>query len=435
MRISRERVGQLLRHQVVKNALLLYGVQFSSYVFPLITLPYLSRVLNPDRFGLIAFAQSFVWYFVTLTEYGFNLTATRRIAVERDDPKAVTLIFNSVLAAKALLCGAGFVSMIAIMAAVPKLRQDWLLYIVCYLGVVGNLLFPLWLFQGLQKLEQVALRDFGAKLLALIAMFVFVHKESDYLIAAAIQAGALAMAGLIGLLAAPRLSSIRFAVPPWREVVARLREGAPVFLSMAAMSLYGSTNVFILGLVSNNTEVGHFSGAWRVIVALKMLVAPLVTTLYPHIARIAANSQADAVRFLRRYSVVLSAPFFAGGVALLASAPWLVPLLLGPKYRPSIALIQIMAFSPFLCSLGHCYSTYYMLAFGYDRQWTRIVLWGLVVNVAVLLPLFWLTPPAQAVAWTSTALDVYILVATYRFYSRTSAAHLSGAPSTAGAEQ
>jgi PST family polysaccharide transporter len=433
MRISRERVGELLRHPIVKNALFLYGVQFSSYVFPLITLPYLSRVLNPDRFGLVAFAQSFVWYFVTLTEYGFNLTATRRIAVERDDLEAVTLTFNSVLAAKALLCAAGFVLMIAITAAVPRLRPDWLLYIVCYLGVVGNLLFPLWLFQGLQKLEQVALRDFGAKLLALIAVFAFVRKESDYLMAAGLQAGALAIAGFIGLLAAPRLASVRFAVPPWREVRARLREGAPVFLSMAAMALYGTTNVFILGLVSNNTEVGHFSGAWRVIVALRLLVAPLVTTIYPHIARIAANSRADAVRFLRRYSAALSAPFLAGGVVLFASARWLVPLLLGPKYQPSIALIQIMAFSPFLCAVANCYSTYYMLAFGYDRQWTRIILSGLVVNFAVLLPLLWLTRPAQAVAWTSTALDVYVVVATYRFYSRTSPGHLSGAPSTTAA--
>jgi len=431
MRISRQRVEQLLRHQVVKNVLFLYGVQFSSYLFPLLTLPYLSRVLNPERFGLIAFAQSFVWYFLTLTEYGFNLTATRRVAVERDDLEAVALTFNSVMAAKTLLCGAGFVLMIGIVAAVPRLRPDWLLYIVCYLGVVGNLLFPVWLFQGLQKLQHVALRDFGAKLLGLIAVFAFVHKESDYLMAAGLQAGAMAIAGFIGLLAVPRLTSVRFAVPPWSEVVARLREGAPIFISMAALAFSGSTNTFVLGLVSNNTEVGYFSGAWRLIVALRMLVTPLVTAIYPHISHVAANSRGDAVRFLRRYSLILSAPFLAGGVVLLAFAPRLVPLLLGPKYEPSITLIQIMALSPFLFAMASFYTTYYMLAFGYDRQWTRIVLWGVVWNLAVLVALFWLLPPAQAVAWTTTVLDVYVLVAAYRFYLRTSPAHLSGVPATA----
>jgi PST family polysaccharide transporter len=432
MQISRERVLNILKHPVTRNALFLYGVQFSSYVFPLITLPFLSRVLNPDGFGLIAFAQSFIWYFVSVTEYGFNLTATRRVAVEQDDPEAVTLTFNSVLAAKALLCVAGFVVMIGITLLVPKLRPDLLLFVLSYLSVVGNLLFPLWLFQGLQKLHHVALRDLATKILALVAIFAFVHKETDATKAVAIQAGALALGGLIGLVAALRLTSVRFAVPPWREVTARLREGAPVFISMAAMTLYGSTNVFLLGLFSNNTEVGHFSGAWRVIVALRMLVAPLVTAIYPHISRVAANSQADGVRFLRRWAMVLSAPFFAGGVVLFVTAPWLVPLLLGPKYHASIRLIQIMAFSPCLCSIANCYATYYMLAFGYDKQWSKIVMGGILVNLAVLLPLFALTEPAQAVAWTSTVLDIYVAAAAYWFYVRTSPAHLNPGPPAVG---
>lgn len=421
---SRARVMGILRHQVVKNALYLYGVQFSGYIFPLLTLPYLTRVLSEEGFGLIAFAQSFIWYFVTVTEYGFNLTATRRVAVESDDPEAVTRTFNSVMAAKALLCGAGFVVMTGVVAYVPKLRHDWPIYFITYLSVVGNLLFPQWLFQGLQRLEHVAWRDFASKLLALICVFVFVHREQNYLLAAGIQAGALALAGLVGLAVAPRLAGVHFQIPEWSEVIARLREGAPVFLSMAAMTLYGSTNVFVLGLVSNNTQVGHFSGAWRVIVALRMLVSPLVTAIYPHISRIAANSQADGVRFLRRYSLILSAPFFAGGIVLFAAAPWLIPLLLGPKYVASIRLIQIMAFSPWLCAVANCYATYYMLAFGYDKQWSKIVGWGLVVNLAVLPALLVLIQPAQAVAWTSTVLDIYVAAAAYRFYVKTSPAHV-----------
>ena len=428
MILSREWIQKLVKHQMVHSALMLYGVQFSSYIFPLLTLPYLSRVLSPDRFGLIAFAQSFIWYFVTLTEYGFNMTATRRIAVERDNPKAVSLTFNSVIAAKVLLCVIGFLMMAVTVALVPRLRPDWILYFICYLSVVGSTLFPLWLFQGLQKLQHVALRDFGVKLLALIAVFALVRRESDYLIAAAIPAGALAVAGLIGLAMAPKIASVRFAIPPWHEVAAQLREGFPVFISMTAMALYGSTNTFILGLVSNNTEVGHFSGAWRVIVALRMLVGPLVTTIYPHISRVAARSQADAIRFLRRYSLILSAPFLAGGVVLFLSAPRLIPLLLGPKYQASIVLIQIMAFSPFLCSLANCYSTYYMLPFGYDKQWTQLILWGIPVNFVVLLPLLWLIQPAQAVALATTGLDLYAFIAPFIFYLRTSRKLMAKAP-------
>src|SRR5882724_7855534 len=111
-----------LGHVAVRNALFLYGVQISSYVFPFITLSYLSRVLSPEKIGLIGFAQSFVWYFSTLTEYGFNLTATRRIAIQKDSPEMVDRIFNAVMLAKALLTIVGFIVMMAVVLATPRFR-------------------------------------------------------------------------------------------------------------------------------------------------------------------------------------------------------------------------------------------------------------------------------------------------------------------------
>jgi PST family polysaccharide transporter len=424
MTFSRDRLRHLLRHEVVKNTALLYTVQVGSYIFPLLTLPYLSRVLGPSKLGLVAFAQSFIAYFLMATEYGFNLTATRSIAINRENPEAVTRTFNSVMAAKALLCGLSMAAMIVIVAAVPRFRGDWLLYFVSFLAVIGNLLFPLWLYQGLQILQHVAARDLGAKFLSLVAIFLLIHREKDYILAAGIQSGALALAGLVGLVMVPRLTKVRFQIPAWSEVVARLREGAPMFISMAAMTLYSSTNIFILGLVSTSAEVGYYSTASRITIALRMLVGPVVGALYPHISHMAAKSQGDVIRFLRRYSLLLSAPFFLIGVAMLIGAPLIESILFGPKYLPATVLLRIMAFSPFLCAMAHSYTSYYMLAFGYDKEWTRMVVIGAVINFAALIPLLHFLRGGQAVAITTTILDVYIVVASYIFYLKTSPALL-----------
>jgi PST family polysaccharide transporter len=423
MMFSRDRLRHLLRHEVVKNTALLYTVQVGSYIFPLITLPYLSRVLGPSKLGLVAFAQSFIAYFLMATEYGFNLTATRSIAVNRENPEAVARTFNSVMAAKALLCGLSMAAMIVIVASVPRFRGDWPLYFLSFLAVIGNLLFPLWLYQGLQILQHVAARDLGAKFLSLVAIFLLIHHEKDYILVAGIQSGALALAGLVGLVMVPRLTKVRFKIPAWSEVVARLREGAPMFISMAAMTLYSSTNVFILGLVSTSAEVGYYSNASRITIALRMLVGPVVGALYPHISHMAARSQGDVIRFLRRYSLLLSAPFFLIGVVMLIGAPW-IEKLFGPQYLPVTPLLRIMAFSPFLCAMAHSYTSYYMLAFGYDKEWTRMVVIGTVINFAALIPLLHFLRGAQAVAITTTILDVYIVVASYIFYLKTSPALL-----------
>src|SRR5678809_1376177 len=91
---------RLSRHPVAQNTLVLYAVQITGYLIPLITLPYLARILAPDKFGVVAFAQNVVWYFVILTDYGFNVTATREIAIHREDSERVSRIFSTVLTAK-----------------------------------------------------------------------------------------------------------------------------------------------------------------------------------------------------------------------------------------------------------------------------------------------------------------------------------------------
>ena len=201
---------RLLQHTVVRNAALLYAVQFSGYVLPLITLPYLSRVLSTEMFGVIAFAQSFIWYFVPLTEYGFNVTATRAVAVARESPDEINRIFSAVMTAKALLTAAGFVIVSVVVALVPILRTHWRLYLVMFLMVIANMLFPLWLFQGMQKMQHVAVRDLASKLLSLAALFAFVHSDRDYLIAAGAQPMGLLLSGIAGLFSARRLLGVRF---------------------------------------------------------------------------------------------------------------------------------------------------------------------------------------------------------------------------------
>jgi polysaccharide transporter, PST family len=408
----------LIRHRLVKNTAALMVVQISGYVAPLLVLPYLSRILSTDHFGLIAYATSFNWYFMTLVDYGFNLTATRRIAINRDDPQKVSQIYSSVITAKALLTLLGLIIMLTVVLATPKLRPNLPLFCISYLAVIGDLLFPLWLFQGLQKMENLIWRDLLAKLVSMALMFGFVRKDADYLWAAGFQAGSMLLAGVIGLITVPLLTKARFLMPSRKEVFEALREGWPVFLSVAALSMSWSTNVLLLGLRSGPTDVAYYSAAFRLVVAARMLVSPIVTALYPHISHMAAASHANAVALLRKFSLILAAPFLTGSLILLAGAPLIIHLIYGTKYQPAVLLLRIMAFSPFLLALQHTYSTFYMLAFGYEKAWSRIITQATVLNFVFLIPLIYSIWPPAALATTGTLVDVFTAVATYRFYRK-----------------
>ena len=411
---------RFIQHRLVKNAAAMLVVQVSGYAAPLLVLPYLSRVLTTEHFGLIAFATSFNWYFMTLVEYGFNLTATRRIAIHRDDPAKVSHIFSSVMAAKAFLTMIGFLIMVTTVVAAPKLRPNLVLFCISYLAVLGDLLFPLWLFQGLQKMENIAWRDLTAKLASLLLIFAFVRHDKDYLWAAGFQAGSLMFAGVLGLCTVPFVTCARFVMPSMEEALTALREGWPVFLSMAALSLQ-SSNIFIIGLRSGPTDVAYFSAAYRLIVAVRMLISPVVAAIYPHISHMAFSSREDAIRFLRKYTLVLAAPFFLAAVILFLGSPPIIRILYGAKYLPAIPLLRIMAFSVFQLSLLHIYSTFYMLAFGYEKEWSRVILRATVLNFVILIPLMYLIWPPAAAAITSLVLEGFVTATTYFFYRKTTA--------------
>src|ERR1700682_1580509 len=120
---SRMQLSVFFRHALVQNALSLYGVQIASYIVPLITIPYLARVLGATGWGLVAFAQAFGSWVALIGEYGFSLSGTREVARHRDNPERLTNIVAGILGAKTLLAAASIVVALLVRWWVPVFRE------------------------------------------------------------------------------------------------------------------------------------------------------------------------------------------------------------------------------------------------------------------------------------------------------------------------
>jgi len=417
-----------LRHPVVRNSLVLYTMQISGYLLPLITVPYMARILGPAKFGLLALAQTVAWYFIILADYGFNLTTPRDVALNRDDPAWVSKTFSTVMTAKGILLVVGFFLMAAIVASVPSFRREWRVFFLGYMMVIGIVIFPIWLFQGLEKLHYVGLRDFLAKLITLGCVLTFVHKQSDYQLAMGIQSGGFLVAGLMGLGTVPFVTKVRPHWPGWQALWVTAQQGWHVFLSNAAMALYTSTNIVILGLVASPAAVGLFTAAFRLMLPIRQLVGPIQTALYPYVSRMAAKERERAVKFLRLYAIWSSLPFLLIGIGTLTLGPYIVRLFFGQSYSQTGALLRIMSFGPMLLALGECFATQYMLGFGHTRAWTKMTLQAGVVNFLALGVLLAVIQPAVASAITVVILDVFIMVRSFQFYRQETAITLAGPP-------
>ena len=410
---------RLLRSTVARNALALYGIQAAQYILPWFTYPYLTRVLHPANWGRIIIAQAFIQFFVVITEYGFNLTATQAVAIHRDDIPRLSRILTSVTAAKTLLMLASLAAMLAIVWSAPSLRGELPLFGITFLSVVGNVLFPVWLFQGLEQMQFITFREILARLLGLLPTFLLVRHESDILWAAAVQSGSVAFAGLIGLFSLPRVTKARFVRVTPGEVLDTFRDGWHVFLSTAAITIYTRGNTFILGLIAPPAAAGFYGSAQRLVDSAKALVFPLSTAIFPHVTRMAHEDPPAAFAFLRRHTARLMLPFVGLSLALLAGAPLLIHILNGSQYRPAVPLLMIMSPIPAIVAAGTVYATYYMLGLGYKKQWSNLIIQAGAVNFLVLIPLIFLMKPEVAMSITAVATELYVLLGAWRFYWKT----------------
>lgn len=378
------------RRRLIENVLSLGALQAASYVLPLLTLPYLARVLGPESLGQLAFALAFAQIFVMLTDYGFNLSATREVSVHRDNPAKVAEIFASITVLRLAFMLLGFVLLLALTQLIPRFADDAPLYAACYLLVVGNVLFPQWLFQGLEQLRLVSLLQIVARVLVVIGIFIFVKSRDDLLAAALLQSSGAALAGLMTLpYIARALKQTRLTWPTGAALMARLREGWHVFISAAAINVYTTSNAFLLGLLSPALQVGYYHLAEKLVRAVQLMFGPVSQAVYPHISLLAQENPDRALLFNRKLMIGLGAMGLLISAALYLLSPLVVSLLFGPDYAPVVTVLKILAFLPFVVILSNILGIQTMLTFGMKRAYSRVYLMTALFNLAIFIPLAW----------------------------------------------
>jgi PST family polysaccharide transporter len=327
---------------------------------------------------------------VVFAEYGFNFSATRQVAVHRGDADALGRIFWSTIAVKLLLALIGLIVLAAILAGVPRFSAEWSVYLAAFITVFGYVFLPGWYLSGLERMWQVAVMQATATLVTVACIFLFVHHESDYRLAMAIQASNLLLAAAIGMAIIWRAAPVRWHKPDWTSLGVAIKEGWQVFLGTVATSLYTSTNIFVLGMISGSAAVGYFSAAEKVVRAVQGMFSPITRAMYPRVNALAASSRADALRFIARGLRWLLVGTGVAALSLLILADPLMPLLLGERFRDSATLARLMSFLPPLLVLDGAFGVLTLLSFGLRQEYLGVVLRAGLLNLALLLPLTWL---------------------------------------------
>lgn len=260
----------------------LRGFQF---LIPLITLPYLVRTIGMENFGLVNFSLSLGMYFGAIIQFGFGITATREIARHRNDLSKLAQIYSATLTASVILALISAVLFILIVLTVEKFNAYLNLYLFTLAFVVFQSLFPIWFFQGIEKMKYIAFLSMGTSLMFLISLFLFVKREEDFFLVPLLQAIAAMITFVLTIVVIHKQFKINFKIPHWTEVKTIYQEGWYAFVSQLAPNLYNNSAVFLLGMFTNNIAVGLYTAATTIIGAAVSFGYILSNTFLPYLSR------------------------------------------------------------------------------------------------------------------------------------------------------
>lgn len=373
-----------LRSSVARNAASLYLIQFANYILPLITIPYLVRVLGPAGFGVVAFGQSLISYFAIFVDYGFNFSATRKISVERNDPRAVSQTVSNVWAAKLLLCITGFIFLVFLVLVVQDLREIGALIFILYGYVVGNVLSPFWLYQGMEKMVSISIINLASRILVVIGIFSLVRRPDDVLIYAGLINFGIVASGCIAALVSFFKFNLHLSLPSLKGVRDALIEGWFLFLSTASVSIFTAGNAFILGILANHTIVGYYSATERIVRVFPwLLLMPLAYATYPKFSKMAAGSEKHLLVWARQILLTISGIGFLLMIGVILTAPIISSLLFGREFTPTIYLLRILASIIPLVAISNVLSFYIMLPLRKDKPFLFLVLTGGCIKIVL----------------------------------------------------
>lgn len=380
-------------------------------ILPLITAPYISRVIGPEGSGIYSYTYSVVQYFVLFAMLGLNNYGNRTIAKCRDNKEKLSHEFSSIYCFQLITTIIMTILYIAYISIFDNKYFTFALIQLIYLISAG---FDInWLFFGLEKFKLTVTRNTIIKILSVISIFVFVRNKSDLIIYAIIMAST----SLISQLAlwAFVKKEVKFVKPKFEEIKKHIKPNIVLFIPVIAVSVYKIMDKIMLGNMTTIENVGYYEYAERMISIPLSIITALGTVMLPRISNLIANGENDKVKSYMDKSMelmmFLSIPICFG---LITVAPNFIPIFLGEEFKQTGYIIQYLATTIPFISWANVIRTQYLIPNEKDKIYITSVVLGAIINFAINIILI---PKYQTIGAAIGTICAEMFVMLYQTYA------------------
>ena len=356
-----------------------YCLQIVKYVFPLLTLPYLTRVLEPEGYAVYAYVISFMSFVQSFVDYGFNLSGTKSVAMSSNS-REISVVTSRITQARLILSLIAGAACFIIGSFIPIIRDNILYSALSFVAVCGRALAPDFLFQGKEQMSPITVRYVVSKTVSTALTFMLVRSSSELLLIPCLDILASIIALFWSFSAAQKLFGLEATIVPpravWEEL---LRSGYYCLSNMASTAFSGITTLLIGVSIADSAQISYWSLAMTAVSAVQALYTPITNSLYPHMV------VGRDFSFAKKLTLI-SIPFvLLGTLAFYFLSDLIVLILGGPEYSEASHVVRLV--SPVLVfSFYALISGWPILgALGRVRQLTWTTVASSLVNIILLI--------------------------------------------------
>lgn len=322
----------------------------SSILFPLITFQYVSRILQPAGTGTVSFAVSLISYFNMFAQLGIPTYGIRICAQVRDNKEELTRTAQELLLLNLIMSAFSYAALILTLIFVPGLREDRVLYVVISATILLSAIGMEWLYKALEQYAYITVRSILFKLIALAAVFLLIHQQSNYVIYGGISVFASSASNIVNLIHARKFISLR---PVGKYNLRRHLKAVLIFFAMScATTIYTNLDTVMLGVMTTKTDVGYYDAAVKIKSILVSVVTSLGTVLLPRASYNIEHGQLDEFRRISKKALnfvfLLASPltvffilFAKPGIVFLSGSAYLNAVLPMQVIMPTLLFIGV----------------------------------------------------------------------------------------------
>lgn len=372
-------------------------------------MPYLARVIGVIGFGKIAFATAIMTWFLTIADWGFNYTATRDVAKNRDNHKMVSKLFSNVLWTRLFLMILSFFLLLILIIIIPQFREAADIILVTFLLIPGHILFPEWFFQAMERMKYITLLNLTAKLVFTIAVFIVIKNENDYIYQPLLTSLGYILSGIIAMYYILHKWRIKIYPPHWSDILVSLKGSADVFLNTIIPNLYTTFSTILLGIYFGNKANGILDAGSKFISIVSYFINVISRTFFPFLSR--------KINHHKKFVIINLSVSVIAAISLYILAPFLIKWFYTDAFGDAIIVCRILSLSIIFYAINSIYGTNYLILEGYERPLRNITLISSILGFAISFPLIYyysFIGAALTICITRGILSISVY-----FYSRT----------------